>query len=119
MLCVHNHVCCVFQVKSVIEDVLERLPDEYNMAEMLTKATERSPYVLVCLQECERMNLLLAEIRKSLIELDLGLKVLSTGNLLETHIFTMNSNILMRISLFTGGPHDLVQYGDSAVVPVQ
>nr|XP_019948992.1 PREDICTED: dynein heavy chain 11, axonemal [Paralichthys olivaceus] len=62
------------RVKSVIEDILERLPEEYNMGEMLTKATERSPYVLVCLQECERMNLLLAEMRKSLNELDLGLK---------------------------------------------
>uniref|UniRef100_A0A8D3CJW0 Dynein axonemal heavy chain 11 n=1 Tax=Scophthalmus maximus TaxID=52904 RepID=A0A8D3CJW0_SCOMX len=62
------------KVKSVIEDILERLPEEYNMAEMLTKTTERSPYMLVCLQECERMNRLLAEIRKSLDELDLGLK---------------------------------------------
>uniref|UniRef100_UPI0037E727D7 dynein axonemal heavy chain 11 n=1 Tax=Semicossyphus pulcher TaxID=241346 RepID=UPI0037E727D7 len=62
------------KVKSVIEDILERLPEEYNMAEIITKTTKRSPYVQVCLQECERMNLLLAEIRKSLNELDLGLK---------------------------------------------
>uniref|UniRef100_A0A7N8XYV6 Dynein axonemal heavy chain 11 n=1 Tax=Mastacembelus armatus TaxID=205130 RepID=A0A7N8XYV6_9TELE len=62
------------KVKSVIEDLFEKLPEEYNMAEMVTKATERSPYSLVCFQECERMNLLLAGIRKSLNELDLGLK---------------------------------------------
>ncbi|XP_067457869.1 dynein axonemal heavy chain 11 isoform X1 [Thunnus thynnus] len=62
------------KVKSVIEDILDKLPEEYNMAEMMTKTTERSPYISVCLQECERMNLLLAEIRKSLNELDLGLK---------------------------------------------
>ncbi|KAM7383622.1 hypothetical protein PAMP_003257 [Pampus punctatissimus] len=62
------------KVKSVIEDILDKLPEEYNMAEMMTKATEQSPYMSVCLQECERMNLLLLEIRKSLNELDLGLK---------------------------------------------
>lgn len=65
----------VCQVKFVIEDILDKLPEEYNMAEMITKTTERSPYISVCLQECERMNLLLAEIKKSLNELDLGLKV--------------------------------------------
>ncbi|KAL6109087.1 dnah11 [Pungitius sinensis] len=62
------------KVKSVIQDILDKLPEEYNMAEITTKTTERSPYILVCFQECERMNLLLAEIRKSLNVLDLGLK---------------------------------------------
>ncbi|TNN78389.1 Dynein heavy chain 11, axonemal [Liparis tanakae] len=62
------------KVKSVIQDILDKLPEEYNMAEMTTKTTERSPYISVCFQECERMNLLLAEIRKSLNVLDLGLK---------------------------------------------
>ncbi|XP_076016721.1 dynein axonemal heavy chain 11 [Genypterus blacodes] len=62
------------KVKSVLDDVLEKLPEEYNMAEMIAKTAERSPYMSVCLQECERMNILLAEIRKSLEELDLGLK---------------------------------------------
>lgn len=66
---------CIFQVKCVIEDILEKLPEEYNMAEMITKTTERNPYVSVCLQECEHMNLLLAEIRKSLTELNLSMKV--------------------------------------------
>lgn len=45
------------------------------MAEIMAKTTERNPYTLVCFQECERMNLLLVEIKKSLHELDLGLKV--------------------------------------------
>ncbi|KAI3360460.1 hypothetical protein L3Q82_002355 [Scortum barcoo] len=61
-------------VKSVIEDILDKLPEEYNMAEIMAKTSKRSPYILVCFQECERMNLLLAEIKKSLNELDLGLK---------------------------------------------
>lgn len=68
---------CIYQVKSVLEDILEKLPEEYNVAEMTAKTTQRSPYILVCFQECERMNLLLAEIQRSLSELALGLKVRS------------------------------------------
>lgn len=64
------------QVKTVMEEILEKLPEEYDVAEMAAKTTQRSPYVLVCFQECERMNLLLAEMRRSLSELALGLKVL-------------------------------------------
>lgn len=37
---------------------------------------ERTPYVVVAFQECERMNGLTIEIRRSLKELALGLKVL-------------------------------------------
>ncbi|XP_068180103.1 dynein axonemal heavy chain 11 [Antennarius striatus] len=62
------------KVMSVIEDILDKLPEEYNMTEIMNKTTKRSPYIIVCFQECERMNILLAEIRKSLHELDLGLK---------------------------------------------
>ncbi|XP_035799351.2 dynein axonemal heavy chain 11 [Amphiprion ocellaris] len=62
------------KVTSIIEDILDKLPEEYNIAELIAKTAERSPYILVCFQECERMNVLLAEIRKSLNELDLGLK---------------------------------------------
>ena len=36
---------------------------------------DRTPYVVVAFQECERMNTLTSEIRRSLKELDLGLKV--------------------------------------------
>ncbi|XP_071372237.1 dynein axonemal heavy chain 11 isoform X2 [Centroberyx affinis] len=62
------------KVTSVLDDILEKLPEEYNMADIMSKSAERSPYILVCFQECERMNVLLVEIRKSLEELDLGLK---------------------------------------------
>jgi len=56
---------------------LEKLPDEFGLAEIMTKVPleERTPYVIVAFQECERMNLLNAEITRSLKELDLGLKV--------------------------------------------
>lgn len=71
----HSFIFFLDQVKSVLDDMLERLPEEYSLAELMSKTVERSPYILVCLQECERMNLLLAEIHRSLKELDLGLKV--------------------------------------------
>ncbi|CDQ95039.1 unnamed protein product [Oncorhynchus mykiss] len=44
------------------------------MSDITSKTAERSPYILVCFQECERMNTLIYEIRRSLKELDLGLK---------------------------------------------
>lgn len=42
---------------------------------MMSKVEERTPYVIVAFQECERMNVLMNEIRRSLRELQLGLKV--------------------------------------------
>lgn len=64
------------QVKNILDEVLEKLPEEYNMSDITSKTAERSPYILVCFQECERMNMLISEMRRSLKELDLGLKVL-------------------------------------------
>ncbi|XP_037537274.1 dynein heavy chain 11, axonemal [Nematolebias whitei] len=62
------------KVKTILDEVMEKLPEEYNMSDITSKTTERSPYILVCFQECERMNALIFEIRRSLKELDLGLK---------------------------------------------
>ncbi|XP_066292954.1 dynein beta chain, ciliary-like [Branchiostoma lanceolatum] len=62
------------KVKGVLDEILEKLPEEFNMAEIMAKAEERTPYVVVAFQECERMNMLTKEIRRSLKELDLGLK---------------------------------------------
>nr|XP_004569740.1 dynein heavy chain 9, axonemal [Maylandia zebra] len=62
------------KVHAVLEEILEKLPEEFNMAELLGKAEERTPYQVVALQECERMNILTQEIRCSLHELSLGLK---------------------------------------------
>lgn len=63
------------QVQALLEEMLEKLTDEFNMAELMAKVEERTPYAVVALQECERMNVLTAEIRRSLAELELGLKV--------------------------------------------
>jgi dynein heavy chain len=61
-------------VGRIVEDYLERLPEDFNMFEIRSRITEKSPYVLVVLQEIEGMNVLLSEIRRSLIELQLGLQ---------------------------------------------
>uniref|UniRef100_A0AAV2JWM8 Dynein heavy chain C-terminal domain-containing protein n=1 Tax=Knipowitschia caucasica TaxID=637954 RepID=A0AAV2JWM8_KNICA len=62
------------KVLAVLEEVLEKLPEEFHMSELLSKAAERSPYQVVALQECERMNQLTHEMKRSLQELALGLK---------------------------------------------
>lgn len=60
----------------IIDDLMDRLPEGFNIAELGAKQApeERTPYTVVALQECERMNILIAEIRRSLKELKLGLK---------------------------------------------
>lgn len=79
----------VLQVKAILDEVVEKLPEEYNMSDITSKTAERSPYILVCFQECERMNTLISEIRRSLKELDLGLKVslyyASNGSQMAVH----------------------------------
>ena len=62
------------KVKGILDEILEKLPEEFNMVELSAKAEEKTPYILVALQECERMNMLTRELRRSLKELDLGLK---------------------------------------------
>ena len=61
----------------MLDEILEKLPEEFNMMEIMAKVEpqDRTPYVVVAFQECERMNMLTSEIRRSLKELDLGLKV--------------------------------------------
>jgi len=61
-------------VSKRLEDLLSRLPDDFNMVEIGMKVGERTPFVCVLLQECDRMNLLLGEIRRSLNDLKLGLQ---------------------------------------------
>jgi len=58
----------------VLDEIIEKLPEEFNMTEITGKVEERTPYVIVAFQECERMNFLTSEIKRSLRELDLGLK---------------------------------------------
>ncbi|XP_024130607.1 dynein heavy chain 9, axonemal [Oryzias melastigma] len=62
------------KVCATMEEITGRLPDQFNMPELFARAQERTPYEVVALQECERMNFLIREIRSSLRELSLGLK---------------------------------------------
>ncbi|XP_063098488.1 dynein axonemal heavy chain 9 isoform X2 [Cavia porcellus] len=62
------------KVKALLEEILDRVTDEFNIPELLSKVEEHTPYTVVALQECERMNHLTREIQRSLRELDLGLK---------------------------------------------
>lgn len=62
------------KVKQIIDEMMEKLPEDFNMMEIMGKVEERTPYVIVAFQECERMNYLTGEIKRSLKELDLGLK---------------------------------------------
>jgi len=58
----------------MIDKFLDSLPQCFVMLDLFAKAKERTPMVVVCLQECERMNTLITTIRTSLEDLDAGLK---------------------------------------------
>ncbi|CAD7085079.1 unnamed protein product [Hermetia illucens] len=61
-------------VRIIVADTLDKLQDEFCMTEITSKVTKVTPYVVVALQECERMNILMKEMRRSLKELLLSLK---------------------------------------------
>lgn len=61
-------------VKIMIDDILDKLQDEFNLQALLNRVERKTPFVVVALQECERMNTLICEIKRSLRELMLGLK---------------------------------------------
>jgi len=63
------------RVKRVLDDIMERMPEMFSLADIESAVGEdRTPYAGVFLQECERMNVLIFEMRRSLLELDMGLK---------------------------------------------
>ncbi|XP_076855598.1 dynein axonemal heavy chain 17-like [Brachyhypopomus gauderio] len=62
------------KVKDILDEILEKLPDNFNMLEIMSKVEEKTPFIIVVFQECERMNILTKEISRSLKELNLGLK---------------------------------------------
>lgn len=80
-------IICLYQVKAVLDEIAEKLSEEFNMNELMGKVEEKTPYVVVALQECQRMNVLTKEIRRSLRELDLGLKVNSEFSYLPLFLF--------------------------------
>ena len=38
------------QVKQILDDIVDKLPDEFNMAEIMGKVEDRTPYVVVAFQ---------------------------------------------------------------------
>ena len=65
-------------VARTLEDLLERLPESFSLVDIQMRSepllkTEISPYVVVAVQECTRMNTLLDKIRTSLTELRKGM----------------------------------------------
>jgi len=63
------------QAKMVLDDLIEKLPEQFDMEDIRGRTDgEITPYLMVAIQESERMNVLLAEMKRSLAELDLGLK---------------------------------------------
>ncbi|XP_060520898.1 dynein beta chain, ciliary-like [Cylas formicarius] len=62
------------KVRNALEEIYDKLPEEFPVVEMMAKVEERTPYIIVAFQECERMNTLTREMKRSLRELDLGLK---------------------------------------------
>jgi dynein heavy chain len=66
-------------VKETMDYCLKTLPEQFQMITIMELAApllaqESGPFVVVALQECQRMNGLISEIRRSLIELDKGMK---------------------------------------------
>uniref|UniRef100_A0A1A9VM43 AAA+ ATPase domain-containing protein n=1 Tax=Glossina austeni TaxID=7395 RepID=A0A1A9VM43_GLOAU len=61
-------------VRIMIDDFLDKLRDEFNLQALLNRVESKTPFVVVALQESERMNMLIHEIKRSLRELLLGLK---------------------------------------------
>jgi len=64
------------KARLVLEDIVERLPEAYDMEDVRSRVEESPPppYTMVAIQESERMNILTAEMKRSLAELDLGLR---------------------------------------------
>nr|XP_023023241.1 dynein beta chain, ciliary-like [Leptinotarsa decemlineata] len=79
------------KVRSGLEEIMDKLPEKFPVAEMMAKVEDRTPYIIVAFQECERMNILTSEMRRSLHELDLGMKgeltITSDMESLEQSIF--------------------------------
>jgi dynein heavy chain len=62
-------------VEAMIQDILETFRDvKYDVEGMSGSVEDMGPFQNIVLQECERMNLLLQEMIRSLIELDSGFK---------------------------------------------
>lgn len=42
------------KVKQILDEIIEKLPEEFNMLEIMNKVEERTPYVLLLLTKSSR-----------------------------------------------------------------
>ena len=64
------------RIKQIVDEILEKLPDEFPLVEICSRLEEKTPFMVVIVQECERVNSLIIEAKRSLRELDKGLRVI-------------------------------------------
>ena len=82
-------------IRGIISNFLKELPNNFNMIEVNLKIEEKTPYMIVAIQECEKMNTLLSEIRFSLTELDQGLDgALNITDAMELLQHSLEINVL-------------------------
>ncbi|TEB19592.1 Dynein heavy chain family protein, partial [Perkinsus sp. BL_2016] len=78
---------------SLIEKYLGQLPKAFDMLSIRGRISDWNPYIIVALQECERMNALVTEVRRSLTELEMGLSgALNITDQMEQLIQSLSSN---------------------------
>ena len=81
------------RVQSLMTTYLNQLPKNFDMLAIRGRITDWNPYIIVALQECERMNMLLSEIKRSLIELEMGLSgALNISDQMEELIAALTLN---------------------------
>jgi len=96
------------KVRNTMESLMERMPEDYEMVGINLAAkpvldTEEGPYVQVVLQECSRMNVLLGEVKRTLVELDKGLKgQLNMTNAMEDLAGCLGTNFVPGRNPFHG-----------------
>ena len=38
------------KVKTIVDDIMEKMPEQFSMSDIMAKVEERTPYVIVCFQ---------------------------------------------------------------------
>jgi dynein heavy chain len=72
---------------------LSQLPKNFDLSAIRAKITNWDPYIIVALQECERINALVSQVRRSLIELEMGLSgALNVSDQMEELIIALRLN---------------------------
>ena len=81
---------------------MRSIPYSFNIQELYNKVEKHEPYVSICLQECERMTILMAEVKRSLNELDMGLTgELTISEAMETLMMSLYVVTRMKRISFT------------------